>query len=219
MGALNVALCKSVGITPKLRDIQDTGKFELQHESFTGTVTMLDKAAFIVLISLAMHSLCSPLYPALRYSQKVSGKVRNLAKYSQPTQAVEIPLENNDFPSDPAGERVERHADAIFTNTYKDVLRQISIRRALQTILDKQGSHQRVPLKALTKRSSSGVYADSSNYDYREPSLMKYVTTELSKPSFEDNQTNQLPKEIATILQEDYGTNLAELLKLPFYEY
>ncbi|XP_043944938.1 glucagon family neuropeptides-like [Protopterus annectens] len=178
---------------------------------------MLNKAAFLVLVSLAMQSVCSPLYPALRYNQKVSGKMMNLAKYSQPTQAVELSLENYDFQGDPARERMERHADAIFTKTYKDVLKQISIRRALQTILDKHGSDQKIAPKGLTKRSSNGVYTDSSNYDYRQPTLMKYLSAVLSNPSFEDIHSNQLPEEIATILQEDYGNDLEEQLKLPFY--
>ncbi|KFP25280.1 Glucagon family neuropeptides, partial [Colius striatus] len=62
--------------------------------------------------------------------------------------------------------RMQRHADAIFTNSYRKFLGQISARKFLQTIIGKRlGSRESSPGQGLreppTRRQSDGILMDS----------------------------------------------------------
>ncbi|KAF6728582.1 Somatoliberin [Oryzias melastigma] len=95
---------------------------------------MMEKAALLLFCCLAVTLSGSPLYPSIRFGQRdtsilMTSLVRDPA---EPLEAGTRPV------SDQAGLRSERHADAIFTNSYRKVLGQISARKFLQTIMGKR---------------------------------------------------------------------------------
>uniref|UniRef100_A0A3P9K108 Somatoliberin n=1 Tax=Oryzias latipes TaxID=8090 RepID=A0A3P9K108_ORYLA len=95
---------------------------------------MMEKAALLLFCCLVVSLSGSPLYPSIRFGQRdtsilMTSSVRDPAE----------PLEGGPRPiSEQAGLRSERHADAIFTNSYRKVLGQISARKFLQTIMGKR---------------------------------------------------------------------------------
>ncbi|KAK1157722.1 somatoliberin [Acipenser oxyrinchus oxyrinchus] len=102
---------------------------------------MLDKGALLVFFCLTMQTVCSPLYPALRFGQKASSSsfiLRSSADDGHVFPDTDGPLQLSVPLRDPPEERTARHADAIFTNSYRKVLGQISARKFLQTIMGKR---------------------------------------------------------------------------------
>ncbi|XP_007560924.2 somatoliberin isoform X2 [Poecilia formosa] len=97
---------------------------------------MMEKAAVLLLLfcCLVMSLSGSPLYPSIRFGQRDTSILM--------TSSLKNPAEQQDEDRIPLrdGEelRSERHADAIFTNSYRKVLGQISARKFLQTIMGKR---------------------------------------------------------------------------------
>ncbi|XP_029288084.1 somatoliberin [Cottoperca gobio] len=94
----------------------------------------MEKAALLLLCCLVMSLSGSPLYPSIRFGQRDTSILM--------TSSIRNPAEQLEEDTDPPGERAEsrsgRHADAIFTNSYRKVLGQISARKFLQTIMGKR---------------------------------------------------------------------------------
>ncbi|XP_066558978.1 somatoliberin [Amia ocellicauda] len=57
--------------------------------------------------------------------------------------------------------RTGRHADAIFTNSYRKVLGQISARKFLQTIMGKRLGKESSETTMKTAKRQTGMYADT----------------------------------------------------------
>uniref|UniRef100_A0A3P9PW43 Somatoliberin n=1 Tax=Poecilia reticulata TaxID=8081 RepID=A0A3P9PW43_POERE len=101
-----------------------------------GLTAMMEKAAVLLLLfcCLVMSLSGSPLYPSIRFGQRDTSILM--------TSSLKNPAEQQDEDRIPLrdGEelRSERHADAIFTNSYRKVLGQISARKFLQTIMGKR---------------------------------------------------------------------------------
>ncbi|KAG7278621.1 hypothetical protein CRUP_031916 [Coryphaenoides rupestris] len=113
---------------------------------------MMRKAAVLLLCCLVVSlSTCSPLFPAFRFGQRDTSIVL-LSSVDDPLRLLEgagAPV------MEPAALRSGRHADAIFTNSYRKVLGQISARKFLQTIMGKRLRNESV---GYVKRHQSGIY-------------------------------------------------------------
>ncbi|XP_040015638.1 somatoliberin isoform X1 [Xiphias gladius] len=113
----------------------------------------MEKAALLLFCCLVMSLSGSPLYPSIRFGQRDTSILM--------TSSINNPAENLRDDTSPPGERAEfrtaaetsasattiryssgRHADAIFTNSYRKVLGQISARKFLQTIMGKRLSDE-----------------------------------------------------------------------------
>ncbi|XP_009987265.1 PREDICTED: somatoliberin [Tauraco erythrolophus] len=131
---------------------------------------MLDKATLLLVLHLVACSISSPLHPALRYSPgPVPGKAMNFQlQHSSPLQSHNLSVEEQDeegLLTDPTEKRMQRHADAIFTDNYRKFLGQISARKFLQTIIGKRlGSSESSPgagvHEFLTRRQSDSILMD-----------------------------------------------------------
>ncbi|XP_072239309.1 somatoliberin isoform X1 [Leuresthes tenuis] len=95
---------------------------------------MMEKAALLLFCCLVMSLSGSPLYPSVRFGQRDTSILM--------TSSIKYPAEQLEEDTRPPRERAElrseRHADAIFTNSYRKVLGQISARKFLQTIMGKR---------------------------------------------------------------------------------
>ncbi|XP_044205546.1 somatoliberin [Thunnus albacares] len=95
---------------------------------------MMEKAALLLFCCLVMSLSGSPLYPSIRFGQRDTSILM--------TSSLKNPAEQLEEDTGPHRERAElrsaRHADAIFTNSYRKVLGQISARKFLQTIMGKR---------------------------------------------------------------------------------
>ncbi|XP_053724567.1 somatoliberin [Synchiropus splendidus] len=101
----------------------------------------MGKAALLLFCCLVISLSASPLYPAIRFGQRDTSFLM--------TSSLKSPAEQERDTGPPARHtelRIGRHADAIFTNSYRKVLSKISARKFLQTIMgkrlgDKSGSY------------------------------------------------------------------------------
>ncbi|KAG6933832.1 growth hormone releasing hormone [Chelydra serpentina] len=174
---------------------------------------MLHRAIFLLFLHLVMCSLSSPLYPALRYNPlPISSKaVRFQLQDSSPVQSNNLSVEEQQqeeegFLANPAEKRMQRHADAIFTDHYRKVLGQISARKFLQTIIGKrlgerspgEGEHD-----FLTRRQSESILMDSR---YHQQMVLRNFLGAILQ--------NQRPQDVNSDHVEDFTNTLANLMKL-----
>eukprot|EP00064_Thunnus_orientalis_P010784 superscaffoldBa00001495_g10811 len=128
----------------------------------------MEKAALLLFCCLVMSLSGSPLYPSIRFGQRDTSILM--------TSSLKNPAEQLEEDTSPRRERAElrsaRHADAIFTNSYRKVLGQISARKFLQTIMGKRLGDES---ESYVKRQSDiyeGTYKEDvtsiqSNQRYR----------------------------------------------------
>ncbi|KAL3059238.1 hypothetical protein OYC64_011206 [Pagothenia borchgrevinki] len=91
----------------------------------------MEKAVLLLFCCLVMSLSGSPLYPSIRFGRRDTSILM--------TSSLKHPADQLEEDSgEPAGSRLGRHADAIFTNSYRKVLGQISARKFLQTIMGKR---------------------------------------------------------------------------------
>uniref|UniRef100_A0A3Q3WV86 Somatoliberin n=1 Tax=Mola mola TaxID=94237 RepID=A0A3Q3WV86_MOLML len=94
----------------------------------------MEKSVLLLFCCLVLSLSGSPLYPAIRFGQKNTSILM--------TSSIKNPSERLNKDTSPPRElaeiRLGRHADAIFTNSYRKVLGQISARKFLQTIMGKR---------------------------------------------------------------------------------
>uniref|UniRef100_UPI00398E6850 glucagon family neuropeptides-like n=1 Tax=Pristiophorus japonicus TaxID=55135 RepID=UPI00398E6850 len=171
---------------------------------------MLGKASLLVFCCLTVHTVCSPVYPALRFEERstLGRLLSSPAEESGVAQAGGV-YEDNESALDSAGKRTERHADAIFTNTYRKVLGQISARKFLQTIMGKRlgdSSLEEQP-ELLAKRHSDDIFTDTYSRYQRQMAIRKYLAAILGNQRLENINIRQLPEDIYAVLEADYGTN------------
>uniref|UniRef100_H3AMK6 Somatoliberin n=1 Tax=Latimeria chalumnae TaxID=7897 RepID=H3AMK6_LATCH len=167
---------------------------------------MLDKATVLMFYCLTVHCVCSPLYPALRYDHGPAELKAN-SQYKDRGAVLDtlFSLDDQNYLKEPTEKRIERHADALFTNSYRKVLGQISARKFLQTIMGKRLGNGSVEedQSTLVKRQSDGVHLDSYNhYYYNQMALRKCLASVLNNYRYQGN----------------YGSEVAELMKtkMPF---
>ncbi|XP_010164189.2 glucagon family neuropeptides [Antrostomus carolinensis] len=175
---------------------------------------MLDKATLLLFLHLVACSISSPLYPALRYSPGlVAGQAMNFQlQHSSPLQSHN-PLaeeqeeeEEEGLLTDPTEKRMQRHADAIFTDNYRKFLGQISARKFLQTIIGKRlGSSQSSPGEGvhefLTRRQSDSILMDSR---YHQQMVLRDFLGAILQ--------NQRPQDINSSRLEGLPSTLAKLM-------
>ncbi|XP_054641339.1 somatoliberin [Dunckerocampus dactyliophorus] len=115
----------------------------------------MEKSALLLCYCLVMSTSGSPLFPSIRFGQRDTS-ILMTSSLKNPEQ-----LEDTSSSQERAELRLARHADAIFTNSYRKVLGQISARKFLQTIMGKRledGS------ESYMKRQSD-VYEGTYNED------------------------------------------------------
>ncbi|XP_026717984.1 somatoliberin isoform X2 [Athene cunicularia] len=174
---------------------------------------MLDKATLLLFLHLVACSISSPLYPALRYSPGlVAGKAMNFQlQHSSPSQsqnpsAEEQEEEEEGLLTDSVERRMQRHADAIFTDNYRKFLGQISARKFLQTIIGKRlGSSESSPGEGvhefLTRRQSDSILMDSR---YHQQMVLRDFLGAILQ--------NQRPQDINSSRLEGFPSTLAKLM-------
>ncbi|XP_056293833.1 somatoliberin [Pseudoliparis swirei] len=117
----------------------------------------MDKSALLLLCCLVVSLSGFPLYPSIRFVQRNTSILM--------TSSVKNPAEQLKYDTSPSRERAElrtgRHADAIFTNSYRKVLGQISARKFLQSIMGKRLGDKSV---SYMKRQSD-IYEGTYNED------------------------------------------------------
>ncbi|XP_074867864.1 somatoliberin [Carettochelys insculpta] len=175
---------------------------------------MLHRAIFLLFLHLLVCSLASPLYPALRYNPpSISTKVANFQLQdgspvlNNNLSVEEQPGEEDGFLTNAAEKRMQRHADAIFTDHYRKVLGQISARKILQTIIGKRLGSERSPVEGehefLTRRQSESILMDSLYH--RQMILRNFLGAILQNQRTHDVNSNQV---------EDFTNTLTKLMKL-----
>ncbi|PKU34468.1 somatoliberin [Limosa lapponica baueri] len=172
---------------------------------------MLDKATLLLFLHLVACSISSPLYPALRYSPGPgAGKAVNFQlQHSSPLQSHNPLAEEQDEEGllpDPTEKRMQRHADAIFTDNYRKFLGQISARKFLQTIIGKRlGSSESSPGEGvhefLTRRQSDSILMDSR---YHQQMVLRDFLGAILQ--------NQRPQDINSSRLEGFPSTLAKLI-------
>nr|AYN77825.1 growth hormone-releasing hormone [Scatophagus argus] len=131
----------------------------------------MEKSALLLFCCLVMSLSGSPLYPSIRFGQRDTS-ILMTSSIKNPAEAEQLE-EDTSPPRELAELRSVRHADAIFTNSYRKVLGQISARKFLQTIMGKRLGGDR---ESYMKRQSDiyeGTYKEDltsiqSNQRYRE---------------------------------------------------
>ncbi|XP_046882572.1 somatoliberin [Hypomesus transpacificus] len=117
---------------------------------------MMERAALLVFCCLVMSLSGSPVYPSIRFGQRDTSILMTSSIENQIPEKQEdnTPLAQSEI-------RSERHADAIFTNSYRKVLGQISARKFLQTIM---GKRLREDTESYVKRQSD-IYEGTYKHD------------------------------------------------------
>ncbi|KAK9404731.1 ghrh: putative protein [Crotalus adamanteus] len=131
-------------------------------------IKMLDRATPFLFLHFVMSSFSSPLYPPLRYNPlSISGKAGSFQlQDSSPVHEshnLSVEEQEENFLS-PAEKRLQRHADAIFTDSYRKVRGKVSARKLLQGIVGKRlrkGSLGGEQHEILTRRQSDSIMMDS----------------------------------------------------------
>ncbi|XP_062445230.1 somatoliberin isoform X2 [Rhea pennata] len=171
---------------------------------------MLDKATLLLFLHLVSCSICSPLYPAFRYNPgPVVGKAMNFQPQDNgPLQSHNPSVEKQDeegLLTDPAEKRMQRHADAIFTDNYRKFLGQISARKFLQTIIGKRLGSGSSPgdgvHEFLTRRQSDSILMDSR---YHQQMVLRDFLGAILQ--------NQRPQDISSSHLEGFPSTLAKLI-------
>ncbi|XP_030068314.1 somatoliberin [Microcaecilia unicolor] len=169
---------------------------------------MLASVICLVFLHLMLCSSGFPLYSEFRYNQlPISGKEVNFQLLERdPLQSPDLSLdEQAGFLTDTAQKRTERHADAIFTNSYRKFLGHISARKFLQTIMGKrlgESNHEKERQGFLSRRQSDSILMDS--HYYKQMAIKNVLGAILY------NLSNQ---DLNGEAQEDHSY-LAELLKV-----
>uniref|UniRef100_A0A8C5R8I0 Somatoliberin n=1 Tax=Leptobrachium leishanense TaxID=445787 RepID=A0A8C5R8I0_9ANUR len=103
---------------------------------------MMRLSLYLLLLQLGWCVQCDLLYPDYSYKQSPRS-VREIyfqAQEGDPMQSSDrsVDEQEEDFVRGLSEKRMERHVDAMFTNTYRKFLGQISARRYLQNMMGKR---------------------------------------------------------------------------------
>ncbi|KAJ8385342.1 hypothetical protein AAFF_G00190580 [Aldrovandia affinis] len=125
----------------------------------------MERATLLVVCCLVIPVSSSPLYPALRFDQRSSGSSILVSSSLEDTSQLLPPTDISDHHSQDTEYRSGRHADAIFTNSYRKVLGQISARKFLQMIIAKQLGTEEA--EKYVKRKSD-IYEDLTTFQRKQ---------------------------------------------------
>ncbi|XP_042317535.1 somatoliberin [Sceloporus undulatus] len=172
---------------------------------------MLDRAILLLFLYFFMCSLSSPLYPTLRYSPlPISGKAVSFQlQESGPVQSHNLSVEEQEeenFLTSPAEKRIQRHADAIFTDSYRKVRGKLSAQKLLQGIVGKRLGEDRLgdeDHEFLTRRHSDSILMDSR---YHQQMVLRNFLGAMLQ--------NQRPQDVNNNHLEDFVSVLAKLMEL-----
>ncbi|XP_003225346.2 somatoliberin [Anolis carolinensis] len=164
---------------------------------------MLDRP--ILLLYFVMCTLSSPLYPALRYSPlPISGKAVSFQlQESGPVQSHNLSVEEQEeekFLTSPPEKRMQRHADAIFTDSYRKVRGKLSAQKLLQGIVGKrlgEGSLGDEDHEFLTRRHSDSILMDS--HYHQQMVLRNFLGAMLQNKRSQDCNHNHLENFVSTL--------------------
>ncbi|KAJ8259739.1 hypothetical protein GJAV_G00172870 [Gymnothorax javanicus] len=108
-------------------------------KTFSENWKMMERAPLLVVYCLIMSVLSSPLYPALQFGQRSSSMLvtSSIGDQAELLPAADVRNKKRQEAQN-AEYRSGRHADAIFTNSYRKLLGQISARKFLQTAMGKR---------------------------------------------------------------------------------
>ncbi|XP_035652338.1 somatoliberin [Oncorhynchus keta] len=134
---------------------------------------MMDRAVLLIFCCLVMSVSVAPLYPSIRFGQRDTS-IR-MTSIEHPMQLLE---ENSTPLTQKAELRSGRHADAIFTNSYRKVLGQISARKFLQSIMGKRLQEEG---RSYNVKCQSDIYEGSYKQD---------LTSVQRKQSYRGQQNN-----------------------------
>ncbi|XP_075701493.1 somatoliberin [Rhinoderma darwinii] len=100
---------------------------------------VMQRFLYLVLLQFGLYVHCYLMHPSHSYdpTSKYSRNVNLPAPEEDPIQDWSLD-EAPEFVRGLSEKRMERHVDAIFTNTYRKFLGQISARRYLQNIIGKR---------------------------------------------------------------------------------
>ncbi|XP_007251438.2 somatoliberin [Astyanax mexicanus] len=119
---------------------------------------MMERAVVLALCCcMLMPDPCAPLYPSLRFGQRATAILMS----SSLEDPLQLPTDYSTAHSQEVEFRSGRHADAIFTNSYRKVLGQISARKFLQTIMGKRFG----PTSERFVKRQSGIFEDTFKQD------------------------------------------------------
>ncbi|XP_075071492.1 somatoliberin [Mixophyes fleayi] len=147
---------------------------------------VLHRSLYLVVLQLGLCVHCYVLHPNYSYGQtfKSGRNVNLLAMVKDPMQSPDWSLdEERGLVGGLSEKRMERHVDAIFTNTYRKFLGQISARRYLQNMMGKR----------LGQDEMRGQYQSDS--ERRDRSLREKITSVLmnmQNPTWRAVQPQQL---------------------------
>ncbi|XP_028590845.2 somatoliberin [Podarcis muralis] len=172
---------------------------------------MLDRAVLLLFLHFIMCSLSSPLYPALRYSPlPISGKAVSFQlQESGPVQSHNLSVEEQEeenFLTDPAEKRMQRHADAIFTDSYRKVRGKMSAQKLLQGIVGKrlgEGNLGDEEHEFMTRRQSDSILMGSRYH--QQMVLRNFLGAMLQNQRSQDINDDHL---------EDFVSVLTKLMEL-----
>ncbi|XP_026520837.1 somatoliberin [Notechis scutatus] len=172
-------------------------------------IKMLDRAIAFLFLHFVMCSLSPPLYPPLRYNPlSISGKagsfqLQEISPVHSYNLSVEEQEENFLIPIE---KRLRRHANAIFTDSYRKVRGKVSARKLLQGIVGKRlkeeslGDEQH---EILTRRQSDSIVMDSH---YHQQMVLKNFLGAMLQ--------NQGPQDVANDNLEDFTSVLIKVMEL-----
>ncbi|XP_051528359.1 VIP peptides-like [Myxocyprinus asiaticus] len=139
---------------------------------------MMERSALLTLCCLFLLATSCPICPSLRFGQRAAA----ILMTSSIDDPVQLQADTSSHTTDAEfGFRSGRHADAIFTNSYRKVLGQISARKFLQTVMGKRTGPE---TQNSVKRQPS-IYGDTYKQDmfviqreqsYRKPQTVKKTT-------------------------------------------
>uniref|UniRef100_A0A8D0BFY3 Somatoliberin n=1 Tax=Salvator merianae TaxID=96440 RepID=A0A8D0BFY3_SALMN len=172
---------------------------------------MLKRALLLLFLHFVICSLSSPLYPELRYSPlPISGKAVSFQlQESGPVQSHNLSVEEQEeenFLTDPAEKRMQRHADAIFTDSYRKIRGKMSAQKLLQGIVGKRlgaGSMGNEEHEFMTRRQSDSILMDSR---YHQKMVLRHFLGAMLQ--------NQRPRDINYDHLEDFVSVLTKLVEL-----
>ncbi|XP_021465093.2 somatoliberin [Oncorhynchus mykiss] len=134
---------------------------------------MMDRAVLLVFCCLVMSVSVAPLYPSIRFGQRDTSIL--MTSIEHPMQLLK---ENSTPLTQKAELRSGRHADAIFTNSYRKVLGQISARKFLQSIMGKRLQEEG---RSYNVKCQSDIYEGTYKQD---------LTSVQRKQSYRGQQNN-----------------------------
>ncbi|XP_056406698.1 somatoliberin isoform X2 [Hyla sarda] len=141
---------------------------------------VMHRFLYLVLLQFGLYVHCYLMHPNYRYDQtSKSSRSVNLPVLERSPMQDWLLDEAQEFVRGLSEKRMERHVDAIFTNTYRKFLGQISARRYLQNMMGKR----------LGQDDLGDIYPNEGDLSKRSlRDTLASVLTNLKKPAWRADQ-------------------------------